>query len=36
MILIFIILENLTPIYNIEMVFADKIYNIGKRITDFH
>lgn len=36
MILIFIILENFIFIYNIEMIFVDKIYNIGKRIIDFY
>lgn len=33
---IFIILENLTPIYNIKMVFGDKIYSIVNGITNFH
>lgn len=32
MALIFIILENLTPIYNIEMVFDDRIYSIVSKI----
>lgn len=32
MALIFIILENLTPIYNIEMVFGDRIYSIVSKI----
>lgn len=34
--LIFIILENLTPIYNIKMVFGDRIYSIVNGITYFH
>lgn len=32
MVLIFIILENLILIYNIEMVFGDRIYSIVSKI----